>query len=101
MNCSEAPKASHFKPGERQAEAIQLARRIADGLKQTAGNLWDQLDALDRAIAIIQSTDDCADLVAIRTRIERLHELRRAMELASWAGISIPNALNDAWNRLP
>ncbi len=51
---------------------------------------------MQRIIAI----DDHRDLLSLRSRIERIQELRRSMELGSLV-VESHRALDAAWRRLP
>lgn len=89
-----------YHPGERQAVAISEAKEVGYKMHRLSEDLRDRLDELDRAIIEIQTTDDTKDLIALRERIERLHELRRMMELGSFM-LQINQALDAAYKRLP
>jgi len=88
-------------PAEAAAEAIQAARKLCDSISGHAAGLRLDLEDLERQIAIIRQTDDAPDLRRISERFHRLRQLRQTMELGSWAAITVPNALRDAWSRLP
>lgn len=91
---------SKIYPGERQALAIKVAKTAARKLGDLSTLVALELDAIDAALREIMPTDDDPDLKKAYVRIERLRELRNQMELGAFQ-ISLTNALDEAWRRLP
>lgn len=87
-------------PGERQAAAIHAAKAAAAKLADLSSLVAMNLDVLDAALRDIIPTDPAPELGRALDRIDRLRELRNLMELGAYK-ISVSNALDEAWQRLP
>ena len=88
------------RPGERQAEAILEAKKLAHEAQVQGQSSKDALRDLEVRLHIVRATHDDPDLARLLDRVQHVQRLYNSMELGSLV-VRTGNVLNEAWGRLP
>ncbi len=86
---------------ETHALNIQAARKSCCALWESAEQFRRALDHFEEAAVVVHAGDiECEELISLVSRLERVQELRRMMELGALQ-IQSGRALDVTWKRLP